>query len=241
MRDGSRRQITPREMQRQRRKQQIQRRRLVAALCLLVLIILIIVLIATCGGNGPDTTTTSGLGETSSTTLASAEYAASLTGESTDATGTFTMTYDADAEDLSFNLTLDALTGPNAATIYQKADDGSDAVVYTLYSETAEADEYSGVLAQGSIDKSKFTGPLEGKDIGDLIALVVSGQAYVKVGTTDDLNALTGQIAESTSTGDTTEDTTEDTTVSTDDGTTDTTASDEEETTTTKKTTTTTE
>ena len=100
MPNDDRRELTPRELQRQRRKKQIKQRRLVAAVVLLGLIILIIVLVTTCGGSGDEGTTTTTNGETTSTTLGTAKYQADLTGADsvpaveTDATGTFNMDYD---------------------------------------------------------------------------------------------------------------------------------------------------
>jgi hypothetical protein len=238
MRNDRRRELTPRETYRQRRKAQIQRRRIAALACLLVLIILIIVLVATCGGGGQGTTTTTKSTESTSTTLAAASYSADLSGDNTPATGTLTLTYDPVNEELTYELMVDTVTSPTAANIYEHADDGTDTVVYVLYADDTEQSEYTGRLAQGSIDEASLTGPLEGGTLGDLVALIKDGKAYVGVGTKDTpVNAITGQIAQiSEDTGDTSSTDT----VSTDEsGSTDTSTTDQETTTTKKSTSTT--
>jgi hypothetical protein len=208
MPDDNRRELTPRELQRQRRKKQIKQRRLVAVVCLLGLIILIIVLVTTCGGSGDEgTTTTTSNGETTSTTLGVAKYQADLTGADsvpaveTDATGTLNMDYDPEAKQLNYSLEVTALTAPSVATIYEGAAGESGTAVYTLFAGPAEKADYSGVLAQGTIDEANLTGSLEGGTVGDLIALIKDGKAYVSVGTTaHPIDAIRGQISETTST-----------------------------------------
>ncbi len=121
MRDDDRRELTPRELQRQRRKEQIQRRRLVAGLCLLGLIIIIIVLVTTCGGDSTDEPTTTTSGETTSTTLGASTYTADLTGADsvpaveTDATGTFILEYDPETEELAYSLEVDRARQPQSS------------------------------------------------------------------------------------------------------------------------------
>ncbi len=205
MQNDDRRELTPRELQRQRRKKQIKQRRLVAAVCLLGLIILIIVLVTTCGGSGDEETTTTTNGDTTNTTLGAATYQADLTGADsvpaveTDATGTLNMDYDAEARELNYSLNVEALDAPSVATIYEGAAGDSGTAIYTLFAGPAEKADYSGVLAQGTIDEANFTGSLEGGTIGDLIALIKDGKAYVSVGTTaNPVDAIRGQISETT-------------------------------------------
>jgi hypothetical protein len=221
MRDDRRRELTPRELHRQRRKEQIARRRLVAALVLLGLIILIIVLVATCGSKDEATTTTTTSGETTTTTLTATEFTADLTGTDTEATGSFTLTYDPDTEALAFDLMLDGVTAPTVANIYETGDDGAGTVVYVIYADDTETEEYTGRLAEGTIDETLFTGSLEGGTIGDLIQLIRDGKAYVGVGTADvPVDAIKGDLVETTTgTTDTSDDTdSSDTTDDTSDG-----------------------
>jgi hypothetical protein len=119
------------------------------------------------------------------------------------------MTYDPDAEALTYNLDVKNLTAPSVATIYEGAEGDEGTAVYTLFAGPAESGDYSGVLAQGTIDVTSLTGSLEGGTLGDLIALILAGKAYVSVGTTETpVDRIRGQIAESavdTETTDTTD------------------------------------
>jgi hypothetical protein len=223
MRNDNRRELTPRELQRQRHKEQIQRRRLVAILCLLALIVIIIVLVATCGGSKDEGTTTTTKGETTSTTLGAATYQADLTGADsvpaveTDGTGNLLLSYDPEAQELTYNLEVENLTAPSVATIYEGAQGDKGTAVYTLFAGPAESGDYSGVLAQGTIAETDLTGSLEGGTLGDLIALIKDGKAYVSVGTTEHpVDAIRGQIAESTLDTETTDTTEEGDTSSSD-------------------------
>jgi hypothetical protein len=202
MRNDNRRELTSRELHRQRRKEQIQRRRLVAILCLLGLLILIIVLALTCSSGGGTATTTTKSSDTTSTTLGAATYKAALNGAravpavNTAGSATFTMKYDPLGEELSFTLNVKGLASPSVATIYKGADGDTGTPIYTLFAGPAESGDYSGILAQGIIDEASLTGPLEGGSLGDLIQLVKDGQAYVSVGTKDHpVEAIRGQIA----------------------------------------------
>lgn len=217
MREDRRRELTPRELYQQRRKEQIARRRLVAALVLLGLIILIIVLVATCGGKDETTTTTSSSGETTTTTLTASEFTADLVGDDTEASGALTLTYDPETEALTYELMLDGVVAPTVANIYEKGDDGAGTVVYVLYADDTEEEEYTGRLAEGTIDEASLTGSLEGGSVADLIQLIRDGKAYVAVGTADTpTEAIKGDLIETmvddtTDTSDETTDTSDDT------------------------------
>ena len=202
MRNDHRRELSPRELHRQRRKEQIQRRRLVAILCLLGLLILIIVLAITCSSGGGKPTTTTKSSATTSTTLGAATYKADLSGDSavpavdTTATGAFSMTYDPLSEELKFVLNVDGLDSPSVATIYKGAEGDTGTPVYTLFGGPATSGDFSGILAQGIIDEANLIGPLASGGLGDLIQLVKDGDAYVSVGTTDNpVDAIRGQIS----------------------------------------------
>jgi hypothetical protein len=215
MSNGRRRELTPRELQRLRRKEQIKRRRLVAAVSVLaVIIVIIVVAFTTCGGDETGTTTTTGGdGSTSTTELGASTFTAELTGEEavpavdTTASGTFTLTYDPDAKEMSFEVTLEELDTPTVANIYQGSAGESGTVVYVLTPEAStDTGPFSGRFAFGTINPSKFTGPLEGKTIEDLVALIRDGNAYVSVGTKKNpIDAIRAQIVEDTSSSSSTE------------------------------------
>lgn len=205
MRPDSGREPTPRDRARERRRKQIQRRRIVALGCLLVLIVIIIVLIATCGGSDQTATTTTGAtptSETTSTTLAEATYVAELTGNDavppveTEATGTLLLSYDPDADTLTFSLGIDSLSDPTVAAIFEGAEGEEGAAIVNLFAGPAEEGSFSGTLAEGTLTADDLTGSLEGGTLGDLIALIEEGRAYVSVGNADHpVEAIRGMIS----------------------------------------------
>lgn len=189
-----------RERARRRRAEQVQRRRLVLGVCVLGLVVLIVALaIGLSGGGGTAVSTTST--QSTGTSLAAATYTADLTGADsvpavkTEATGSLTLTYDPDAATFTFVLETNGLTNPGVATIYEGAAGSTGAAVLTLFDGPAKSGLFSGELAQGSIEAAKLTGTLTGKTIGDLIALIEAGNAYVSVGNTSHpIDAIRGQI-----------------------------------------------
>ena len=204
MRDDRRRELTPRDLHRQRHKEQIARRRLVAALVLLGLIILIIVLVATCGSKDEVTTTTTTGGETTTTALAQTSFTADLIATDTaiDGTGTFTLTYDSANESLAFDLMLDGVNAPRVANIYETGSDGTGTVVYVLYADNTVTGVFTDRLAQGTIDVANLTGSLEGGTIADLVQLIRDGKAYVGVGTkSTPVDAIRGDLLETATSG----------------------------------------
>ena len=197
MRPDDRRPLSPRERAREKRRKQIQRRRLVAGAALVVLIILIIVLAATCGGS-EETTTTTSTGEngvptssTTSTTLGAATFVAELSGDQavppveTGATGTLLLSYDPEEDAITFSLGVDSLTDPSVAAIFEGGEGEEGAAVVTLFAGPAKKGSFTGTLAEGTLTADDLTGSLEGATLGDLIALINEGKAYVSIGTTE--------------------------------------------------------
>lgn len=190
-----------RARQRQLRQQQIQRRRTVLGICLLALIVLIIVLALTCSGQDgtPATTETSA----SETTLSSATYGATLTGDEsvppvqTAASATFTLTYDAEKNKLSYVLEVtSAITNPSSAAIYQGSPGTSGSTVYLLFTGPMKEGRFVGVLAEGDIVESDLIGPLRGGTLADLISIIEQGKAYVSIGNkSHPVDAIRGQLS----------------------------------------------
>lgn len=181
-----------RERARKRRQQQIQRRRIVLAVLVLALIVLIVGLAVGLSGKSTDTTgTTSAEGSSTSTTLGAATFTAELTGANsvpavkTASTGTLTMEYDPTAMKLSYKLTIDGLSNPATAAIYEGAPGTTGTVVYVLFAgPTKAATSFQGELASGTIEPGQLQGSLKDGTIGDLVALIRAGNAYVSVGNT---------------------------------------------------------
>jgi CHRD domain len=189
-----------RERVRRNRARQVQRRRLVLAIGVLLLIVLIVALAVGLSGRGGTATSTTS-SQSTETSLAAATYTADLTGAdsvpalTTKATGTLTLTYDPDAATFTFLLDIKGLTNPSGARIFEGTSGTTGAAVFTLFAGPTKAGVFSGTLAQGSVEAANFTGNLRGKTIGDLIALIEAGGAYVSVGTTSHpIDAIRGQI-----------------------------------------------
>ncbi|MCL4371136.1 MAG: CHRD domain-containing protein [Chloroflexi bacterium] len=189
---------------RKRRAEQIRRRRIVLAVAVLALIVLIVSLsVALSNGGSSTTSTTGGPGNNESTTtgLGAASFSADLKGADsvppvqTESTGTLTLDYDSAAQTLSFKLDLDGLTSPSNAAIYEGAPGSTGTVVYVLFAGPAKTGVYQGELASGTIDEANLTGSLAGQTIGDLVALIQSGNTYVSVGNASHpVDAIRGQI-----------------------------------------------
>jgi hypothetical protein len=190
-----------RERARRRRAQQVQRRRLVLGICVLGLIVLISALVVGLPrGSDTSTTTVTETSGTTTTSLVAATYTADLTGAQsvpavkTVATASLTLTYDPEVAALTFVLDINGLTDPSVSTIYEGTPGASGAAVLTLFAGPAKTGKFSGSLAEGTIKDADLTGPLQGKTVGDLIALIKAGNAYVSVGNTSHQEAIRGQI-----------------------------------------------
>lgn len=195
--------LTDRERARQRRAEQIQRRRLALGISVLALLVLILILVISCpGGDETASTTTTEPEDTTDETLLSATFTARLTGDEavpkvqTIATGLLTLVYDADTEEFSYVIEVtEGITNPSVATIYEGTPGTSGTAVYMLFAGPTKDGMFQGVLAQGLVFGDDLIGPLRGGTIGDLIALIKDGNAYVSIGNTSHpVDAIRGQI-----------------------------------------------
>jgi hypothetical protein len=69
------------------------------------------------------------------------------------------------------------------AHIHQGTSSEAGPVVATLFNASTPTGPTSGGLVEGSITSANLEGPLQGKQLSDLIALMQNGQAYVNVHT----------------------------------------------------------
>jgi hypothetical protein len=172
---------------RRQRAAQVQRRRLVLLAVVVVVVVVIVALAArSCEGDG---TTSSSTTETTGSGSASSSYSADLTGEDsvpavdTQATAVLTLDYDSAAKEMTFTLEVTSkISAPSAATIYQGKTGEYGTAVYTLFAGPAKEGDFTGVLAEGSIVEDDLIGPLEGKTVAALVALIEEGNAYVSIG-----------------------------------------------------------
>jgi len=194
----------------------------VKKILLAVTVLGLIVLLGGCGGKAASSTTSSSdtsttltqestttlLGTTttlptSSTTLAAGEvaFSATLSGASevpavtTSASGTLTLTVDAQESTVHYVLKLNKLSNVTVARLHEGAAGATGSSLATLFSGPTKTGVFTGVLAQGSFTAKSLTGTLKGKKVADLVALIGSGKVYVNVGTSTHTNgALRGQV-----------------------------------------------
>ena len=188
-----------REQARRRRAQKVQRRRVVLGAFVVLVVLIVVLAIGLSGDGGTAVSTTST--ESTETSLAAATYAAELTGADsvptvkTASTGTLTLTYDPDAATLTFVLDINGLTDTSVATIYEGTPGTSGTAVLTLFDGPTVTGVLRGELAAGSVEATSLTGTLTGATVGDLIALIEEGNAYVSVGNSSHpIDAIRGQI-----------------------------------------------
>jgi hypothetical protein len=190
-----------RARRRQIRAEQVQHRRMAFGIILLTLVVLVIALVIGLSGRGGGTASSS----TTSSTLAltTGHYSAVLTGDNsvpkvtTQATGEFVLTYDSETQQLSYSLDIThQLTKPTTVAIYQGLPGTSGQVVYNLPITNSDTNGvFQGTLSEGTIDEADLTGPLAGKTLADLIALIGNGEAYISVGNPTHLEAIRGPIS----------------------------------------------
>ena len=87
------------------------------------------------------------------------------------------------------------MTDTSVATIYEGTPGTSGTAVLTLFDGPTVTGVLRGELAAGSVEATSLTGTLTGATIGDLIALIEEGNAYVSVGNSSHpIEAIRGQI-----------------------------------------------
>jgi hypothetical protein len=198
---------------RKRQRQQAARRRLaVVVVVLLAVVIVVLALALPRGGKTTNSTSTSGAQTSSSsttntisgatTTLASTDlsaggagYSATLSGQdevparSTAASGVLTVTVQGDS--VHYSLVVSAIVNASVARLHEGKAGTTGATVATLFTGPTKAGTFTGTLADGSLTAADLLGPLKGKTVADLIALIKSGSVYLNVGTSGD---PTGEI-----------------------------------------------
>jgi hypothetical protein len=136
------------------------------------------------GTTASDTSTTGSTGTTTTVT-----FTAALSGEevvpavSTTATGSATFTFESTLTRAYFVLKVSNLADVTASRLKQGKPGTNGQGVLILYPGPTIPGLHTAVLAQGWFDSTALIGPLYGKTIADLKALLEKGEAYVNVGT----------------------------------------------------------
>lgn len=116
-------------------------------------------------------------------------YTAQLSGANevpavdTRARGATILQLNADGTELKYRLIASNIDDVRMAHIHVGAAGVNGPVVAWLYGPSAESGAQNGVLATGTITAEDLVGPLAGRSLDDLVALLESGDAYVNVHT----------------------------------------------------------
>ena len=85
---------------------------------------------------------------------------------------------------LAYKLSVWNIENVTAAHLHMnKRTTAAGPVIAPLFSGPKKAGEYSGMLSEGTITDKDLTGPLSGRSVQDLTALMNSGEVYVNVHT----------------------------------------------------------
>lgn len=124
-----------------------------------------------------------------------ASFSATLTGAAhlpepvdTKAQGEFKLVASADGRTLRYTLTVSDIRNPAAADIHLGSAAANGPLVAKLFPTKGAAPkkgDFSGVLAEGTLDAGDLVGPLTGATIADLIGEIRDGDVYVNVHTSD--------------------------------------------------------
>ena len=86
---------------------------------------------------------------------------------------------------LRYNITVKNIKDVTAAHLHMgKKTSTEGPVIAALFLGPKKGGQFSGTLAQGTISDKDLQGPLAGKTVDDLVALINSGDVYVNVHTT---------------------------------------------------------
>ena len=120
---------------------------------------------------------------------ASNTFKAKLTGKEvvpaamTKAKGEADLKLSKDGKELTYNLKVKGIGNVTAAHIHTGKKGENGGPVAGLFAGPKKAGKFSGVLAKGAIMDKDLIGPLAGKTVADLVAMIKSGGAYVNVHT----------------------------------------------------------
>ena len=156
-------------------------------------------------GNSSSTT---GTGSSQSTTTSTGAqpsgartFTAKLSGQNevprvtTSATGTLTLTVSSNGSSVTFVLKVTNIRNLTVARLHQGAQGKNGSTIVTLYAGPTKSGTFTGTVAQGSFTKANLVGPLKGKTITDLVALLKAGTVYLNVGTTSHASGeIRGQL-----------------------------------------------
>jgi hypothetical protein len=142
-------------------------------------------------------TTSTSVGISTTTSVATDQagegvtYSALLSGENeipavvTSANGTLTLTVTGDGSSVHYLLRVNKVASLTLARLHEGKAGATGTTILTIYGGPTRTDVFSGIVTQGSFTAEKLLGPLKGKSISHLEALIKAGSVYLNVGTSD--------------------------------------------------------
>jgi hypothetical protein len=101
----------------------------------------------------------------------------------TQARGEATFQFSRGGDQLTYMLGISHITDVTAAHIHKGKKGANGPPVIDLFSESKKKDISGTLLVEGKIESYLFIGPLKGKSLNALIALIDAGETYVNVHT----------------------------------------------------------
>jgi len=109
----------------------------------------------------------------------------------TPASGVVEMRLSADGKSLQYKVTVEKITNVNAADLHLGSASQNGPLVAKLWPKSggaAKQGEFSGTLAEGTLDGGDLVGPLGGSPLADLVEQLREGSVYVNLHTSDGMN-----------------------------------------------------
>src|SRR6266516_5313911 len=117
--------------------------------------------------------------------------------------GVATFDLNAAGTQMKYTLNVTDIDHVIAAHIHKGKSTENGPIVVNLFIPSKATGKVSGTLAQSSINSTSLIGPLQGKQMPDLINLIKTGQAYVNVHTTQNPpGEVRGQVSSANATSD---------------------------------------
>jgi hypothetical protein len=112
-----------------------------------------------------------------------------------DTTATGTAEFNLGTNGIDYQVSVSGISGVTAAHIYSGNVGENGPVIVTLFKSDTPSNQTNGVLVKGTITAADLEGPMQGKQISDLVSVMSSGGTYVNVHTEANPNGeIRGQI-----------------------------------------------
>lgn len=114
---------------------------------------------------------------------------------SVDTTASGTAEFSFGSNGIRYKLNVVNISGVTSAHIHSGNVGENGPIIVTLLNSDTPIDQMNGVLSEGTISAADLEGPMEGKEISDLISAMSSGVTYVNIHTeTNPEGEIRGQI-----------------------------------------------